>query len=117
MAIDLKVQLSCYLILQSVKHLKYFRGIPVSIQKEVDNHLIEDKRNGKAQNADIHWNSKRHIPLVSLLLWRKMVAVHCFVWLLDLRLWSSRQKEDKIFKLKKNSISGSVISSYFYCYN
>ena len=24
--------------------------------------------------------SKRHMPLVSLLLWRKMVAMHCFVW-------------------------------------
>ena len=55
---------------------------------------------------DLHWNwipnigrfgdcktyySKRDIPLVSLLLWRKMVAMHCFVWSPALQLWSGRQ--------------------------
>ena len=37
--------------------------------------LIEDKRKDKAQKAYTHCNPKRHIPLVSLLLWHKMVAV------------------------------------------
>ena len=50
--------------------------------------LIEDKRKDKAQRANTRRNPKRHIPLVSLLLWRKMVAVRCFVWALGLRLWS-----------------------------
>ena len=50
--------------------------------------LIEDKRNDKAQRAYTHWNPKRHIPLVSLLLWCKMVAMRCLVWPLGLRLWS-----------------------------
>ena len=31
-------------------------------------------------------NPKRYIPLVSLLLWCEMVAVHCFVWPPALRL-------------------------------
>ena len=30
--------------------------------------------------AHTHHNPKRHMALVSLLLWRKMVAVCCFVW-------------------------------------
>ena len=43
-----------------------------------------------------HWaytrrNPKRHIPPVSLLLCRKIVAVNYFVWALGLRLWSVRQ--------------------------
>ena len=46
--------------------------------------LIEDKRKDKEQRAYTHWNPKRHIPLVSLLLWCKMVAVRCFVWPLSL---------------------------------
>ena len=40
---------------------------------------IEDKRKDKAQGAYTHWNPKRHIPLVSLLLWCKIVAMHCFI--------------------------------------
>ena len=55
---------------------------------EEDNHLIEDKRSGKVQKADIHWSHKRHIPPVSLLSWCKMVTVHSFVWPLALQLWS-----------------------------
>ena len=35
---------------------------------EEDDHLIEDKRNGKTQNADIHQNHKSHISPVGLLL-------------------------------------------------
>ena len=31
------------------------------------------------------------MPQVSLLLWRKMVAMHCFVWPPSLQLWSGRQ--------------------------
>ena len=60
----------------------------VSWHVEEEDHLIEDKRNGKMQNRR---NYKRHIPQVSLLLWLKMVAVCCFVWPLALRLWSRRQ--------------------------
>jgi len=41
--------------------------------------LMEDKRNNEAQRPHTGQNFKRHISLVSLLLWRKMVAVHCFV--------------------------------------
>ena len=41
--------------------------------------LTEDKRKDKVQRAHTCRNPKGHIPLVSLLLWRKMVAVHCFV--------------------------------------
>ena len=43
--------------------------------------LIIDKRKDKAQRVHTCWNSKRHIPLVSLLLWRKMGTVHCFIGL------------------------------------
>ena len=49
---------------------------------------IEDERRDKAQRTYTGRNPKRHIPLVSLLLWRKMVAVHCFIWPVALRLWS-----------------------------
>ena len=44
-------------------------------------------------------NPKRHIPLESLLLWRKMVAVHCFVWHLALRLWPGSEAVRLKFKL------------------
>jgi len=44
--------------------------------------LMEDKRNNEAQRPLARWNPKRHIPLVSLSLWREMVAVHPFVWAL-----------------------------------
>ena len=50
--------------------------------------FIEDKRKDKAHT---HWNPKRHIPLVSLLFWHKMVAMHYFIWPPALRLWSGRQ--------------------------
>ena len=60
--------------------------------------LIEDKRKDKAQRAHTHRNPKKHIPLVSLLLWRKMVAVYCFVWPLGLRLWSRSQAVSLKFK-------------------
>ena len=50
--------------------------------------LIEDKRKDKAQRTYTCQNPKRHIPLVSLLLWHKMVTVCCFIWPLTLRLWS-----------------------------
>ena len=31
--------------------------------------LIDDKRKDKVQMVHTHWNPKRHMPLVSLLLW------------------------------------------------
>ena len=49
---------------------------------------MEDERNNEAQRPLTHQNPKRHIPLVSLLLWRKIMAVHPFVWALGLRLGS-----------------------------
>ena len=68
------------------------RKINVSIwfrwMKKKTSSLIEDKGKDKAQRAHTRRNPKRHIPLVSLLLWCKMVAVCCFVWALGLRLWS-----------------------------
>ena len=60
--------------------------------------LIEDKRKDKAQRAHTRRNPKRHISLVSLLLWRKMVAVRCFVWALGLRLWSVSEAVRRKFK-------------------
>ena len=64
----------------------------VSLDKEVDKlRLIEDKRKDKAQKAYTHWNTKRHIPLVSLLLWHKIVAVRYSTSPLALQLWSVRQ--------------------------
>ena len=56
----------------------------VSLDEEEDKQ--PDKRKDKAQRAHTRRNPKRHIPLVSLLLLRKVVAVHCFIWPLGLRL-------------------------------
>ena len=66
--------------------------------KKKTSSLIEDKRKDKEQTAHTRRNPKRHIPLVSLLLWHKMVAVHCFVWPLGLRLWSVSQAVSLKFK-------------------
>ena len=71
--------------------------------------LIEDKRKHKAQRAHTRQNFKKHIPLVSLLLWRKMVAVHCFVWRLGLRLWSVSQA---VRQSVKNSSFGDLKKFY-----
>ena len=56
----------------------------VLMLKEEDNQPDEDKRKGKVQRVYTRQNPKRHIRL---LLWYKMVAVHCFVWPLGLRMW------------------------------
>jgi len=53
--------------------------------------LMEDKRNNKVQSLHTCWNPKRHISLVSLLLWCKMVAIRCFVLALGLWLWSGSE--------------------------
>jgi len=53
----------------------------------------------KRKGVSTDQNPKRHIPLVSLLLWRKIVAVHPFVGALGLRLWSVSEavrQEDEI---------------------
>ena len=50
--------------------------------------LHEEERRDKAQRTYTRRNPKRHIPLINLLLWRKMVAMRCFVWPLALQLWS-----------------------------
>ena len=63
--------------------------------------LIEDKRINKAQRVHTHRNPERHMPLVSLLLWHKMVATRCFVWPPALRLWSSRHKNSSFSDFKK----------------
>jgi len=52
------------------------------------------KGTNEAQSSLTRRNPKRHIPLVSLLLWHKMVAVHPFVWTLGLWLWSVRQWDE-----------------------
>ena len=39
----------------------------------------KDKRKDKVQRAYIRRNPKMYIPLVSLLLWHKMVTVSCFI--------------------------------------
>jgi len=49
---------------------------------------MEDKSNNEVQRPLICRNPKRHILLVSLLLWRKIVAIRYFVWALGLRLWA-----------------------------
>ena len=49
---------------------------------------MEDKKNNEAQRPHIHQNPKRYISLVSLLLWRKIAAVRCFVRHLGLQMWS-----------------------------
>ena len=41
--------------------------------------LMEDKRNNEAQGPHTCQNPKWYISLVSLLLWRKIAAVQCFV--------------------------------------
>ena len=46
--------------------------------------LIEVKRKGA---EGLYLLEPRHVPLVSLLLWHKMVILCCFVWPLSLRLW------------------------------
>ena len=76
----------------------------VSLYEE-DKQLIEDERRDKAQRTYTRRNPKRLIPLVSLLLWRKMVAMRCFVWPVSLRLWAVREAVRLIFELwrfKKN---------------
>jgi len=40
------------------------------------NSLMEDK---KVQRVHTHQNPKMHISPVSLLLWQKMMVMHCFV--------------------------------------
>jgi len=52
--------------------------------KKKEKSLMEDKRNDKAQRPQTRRNPKRHISLVSLLLWCKMVAIRCFVWAIGL---------------------------------
>jgi len=72
---------------------------------------MEDERNNEAQRPHAHQNPKRHISLVSLLLWCKTVAVRCFVWHLGLRMWSGseavRQNLEFLQFLKKFVIQPS----------
>ena len=53
--------------------------------------LIEDK---KAQRAHTHQNPKRHMPLVNLLLWHKMMVMGCFIWPPALQMWSGSMAEE-----------------------
>ena len=64
--------------------------------KKKTSSLIEDKRKDEAHMAHTRRNPKRHIPLVSLLLWRKMVTVRCFAWALGLRLWSVSETKFRV---------------------
>ena len=72
--------------------------------KKNTTNLIEDKRKDKAQREHTRRNPKRHIPLMSLLLRHKMVAMLCFVWPLGLRPWSVSETDE--ISVKKKSISG-----------
>ena len=79
--------------------IRKINTLVVSWHEEEDNHLIEDKGNGKAQKADIRQNYKRHIPQTSLLLWHKMVAIRCFFLPLALQLWLGWQAGRQNFEL------------------
>ena len=81
-------------LIRKINVLIWFRWM-----KKKTSSLIEDKRKDKAQRAHTRRNPKRHIPLVSLLLLHKMVAVHCFVWPLGWRLWSVSQAVSLKFKV------------------
>ena len=59
---------------------------------------MKDKRNNEAQKPYTCQNPKRHISLASLLLWRKIVAVRCFVWHLDLQMWSGSEAVGRNFE-------------------
>ena len=72
--------------------------------------LIKDKRKDKAQRAYTCLNPKRHIPLVSLLLWHKMVTVRCVVWPLALQLWSGSDHET----VKQNLRFGNFLKKTLY---
>jgi len=50
--------------------------------------IMEDKRMYKAQREPTCGSPQKPIPLMSLLLWHKIVAICCFVWSLGLQLWS-----------------------------
>jgi len=73
--------------------------------------MEEDKRNNEAQRPHTHWNPNWHILLASLLLWRKIAAVQCFVWHLGLRMWSGSEAVKRNFEvlqfLKKFNIQPS----------
>ena len=43
---------------------------------------MENKRNSKVQTPRIHWNHKRHIPLVSLLLSHKIAVLYALFGIL-----------------------------------
>ena len=65
--------------------------------------LIEDERRDKGQRTYTRRNPKRHIPLVSLLLWHKIVAMRCLVWPVALRLVSKAVSlKFKFRRFKKN---------------
>ena len=76
----------------------------VSLHEEDDNHVIEDKRNDK---ADTCWNQKMHMPPMSLLLQHEMVAMHCFVGFLP-SLHYRHADQTNFDNFKKNSICGCL---------
>ena len=67
--------------------------------KKKTSSLIEDKRKDKEHRVYTRWNPIRHIPPVSLMLWRKMVTVCCFVWALGLRLWSVSETKFRVLTI------------------
>ena len=74
------------MLIRKINALVWFRCL-----KKKTTNLIEDKRKDEVHRAYTCRNPKRHIPLVSLLLWREMVTVCSFVWALGLRLWSGSE--------------------------
>ena len=59
---------------------------------------MEDEKNNGVQRPHTRRNPKRHISLVSLLLWRKIAAVQCFVWRLGLRMWSDSEAHSEVVR-------------------
>ena len=76
---------------------------------EEDNLKIKGKIKHRRQ---IFVGTTRHIPLVSLLLWHEIVAIHCFVWPLALQ---AGKLADKILSDGNKKII-FVFSSFCYCY-
>jgi len=77
--------------------LNHFAGADVEnyhlgyIVKKTWLNLIKHQWKAKAHRAYTYRNPKRHIPPVSLLLWHNVMAMHCFISALGLRLWSVRR--------------------------
>ena len=102
------------MLIWKINALIWFRWM-----KKKTSSLIEDKRIDKVHRVHTRRNPKRHIPPVSLLLWRKMVTVRCFVWALGLQLWSVSESDEissfgdlkKIDSFQNHAFSGETMET------